>query len=546
MIDMLKKNDFISLKIESITNEGSGVGRHEGMAVFVPMSAPGDLLQVRIVKVLSSYCYGIIHQVLELSSCRAQPGCTSYKRCGGCSLRHLTYEAELAAKESWVADAIRRIGGFDHSVLPILPSPLDEGYRNKAQYPIGKDPAGRAFCGFFARRTHDIIPGEDCRLQPEIFASIARAVCRYIDETGGDVYDEASGKGLFRHLYLRRGEATGQVMACLVAARREIPQPQRLVEAVRQACPQAASILLNVNPRRTNVILGAETVTLWGEPRIRDILCGVEVSISPLSFYQVNRQGAQVLYGAAARLAALRPGDTLLDLYCGAGTIGLSMAGQARELIGVEVVKSAVRDARKNAARAGIGNCRFLCADASRAAAQLVEEGVRPDVVVVDPPRKGCDPQGLEAIAAMAPQRVVYVSCNPATQARDLRLLAGSGYQLESVQPVDMFPRTAHVETVCLLSKLNVDHHIEVDLNMDELDLTSAESKATYDEIKAYVLEHSGLKVSSLYISQVKRKLGLEVGANYNLPKSEDSKQPQCPEDKEWAIEAALKHFKML
>ncbi len=450
---MLKKNDLIHLEIESITNEGNGVGRYEGMAVFVPMSAPGDKLLVRVVKVLRSYCYGIIHQILEPSALRQEPDCPVYRRCGGCSLRHITYQAELSVKEGWVSDALTRIGGFRHPVLPILPSPLADEYRNKAQYPIGRDSAGRAFCGFYARRTHDIIPGEGCLLQPPVFGQIARTVCRYIDRSGASVYDEASGTGLFRHLYLRRGEASGEVMVCLVATHADIPAPDLLIREVREVCPQTASILLNVNSRVTNVILGKETVTLWGKPAIQDVLCGVEVSISPLSFYQVNRQGAQVLYRTAASLARLEPGDVLLDLYCGAGTIGLSMASRAGELIGVEVVESAVRDARENAARAGVHNCRFLCADASQAAQQLAQEGIRPAVVVVDPPRKGCDAQGLEAIARMSPRRVVYVSCNPSTQARDLRILAGMGYRLEAVQPVDMFPHTNHIESIALLQR---------------------------------------------------------------------------------------------
>ena len=450
---MLKKNDLISLEIQSVTSQGSGVGRHEGMAVFVPHAAPGDRLTARIVKVLPSYCYGIIQEIVEPGPGRVEPGCPVCRRCGGCSLRHLDYPAELAEKERWVADAIARIGGVSVPVRPILPSPRAEGYRNKAQYPIGQGEKG-AFCGFYAPRSHQIIPAEDCRLQPPFFTRIVQAVCRYIDQSGQRPYDEATGSGLYRHLYLRWGEATGQVMVCLVVNGQRIPQPQLLVSMVLAACPGVTSILVNSNPKRTNVILGPETRVLFGAPAIRDVLAGVEVEISPLSFYQVNHQGAELLYRQAAELAQLSPDDVLLDLYCGAGTIGLSMARQVRELVGVEVVESAVRDAGENARRNGILNARFLCADAGAAAARLEAEGLRPTVVVLDPPRKGCDAATLAAVARMGPKRVVMVSCNPATMARDLAALQKAGYRPQLAQPVDMFPRTAHVETVVLMSRV--------------------------------------------------------------------------------------------
>lgn len=292
--------------------------------------------------------------------------------------------------------------------------------------------------------------------------------------------------------------------------------------------------------------MGRQCRTLWGESTLADTLCGVPVQLSPLSFYQVNTLGAERLYGEVARMAQLASGNTLLDLYCGAGTIGLSMAAACGQLVGVEIVPEAVENARANAARMGAQNVRFLCADAASAAQQLLAEGLRPDVVVLDPPRKGCDEATLSAVATMAPRRVVMVSCNAATAARDAAWLAAHGYAPQAVRPVDMFPRTRHVETVVLLSKLNAKQHIEVELNLDELDLTSAESKATYDEIKAYVLEKYGLKVSSLYISQVKRKCGLDVGQNYNLSKKEDAKVPQCPPEKKTAIMEALKHFQMI
>lgn len=449
---MPKKNDIISLNIDSITSQGSGVGRYEGMAVFVPGTAPGDRLTVRVVKVLSSYCYGIIQEIVQPGPGRIQPACPVCRRCGGCSLQQLSYPAELAEKQRWVADALSRIGGISPPVRPILPSPRADGYRNKAQYPIGAGEDG-ARCGFYAPRSHTLVPAQDCLLQPPFFGDIARAVCRYIDGSGGEPYDEKTGAGLFRHLYLRWGEASGQVMVCLVINGERLPQPQLLVSTVLAACPAVTSILVNTNRKNTNVILGEETRVLFGDPSIRDVLAGVEVEISPASFYQVNHQGAELLYRQVAELADLDPRDLLLDLYCGAGTIGLSMARRVRELVGVEIVESAVRDARKNAQRNGIQNARFLQADAGTAAAQLEAEGLRPTVVVMDPPRKGCDAATLAAVARMAPRRVVMVSCNPATMARDLKTLEEAGYRTEAAQPVDLFPRTAHVECAALLTR---------------------------------------------------------------------------------------------
>lgn len=449
---MLKKNDVIPLTIQSITSEGSGVGRYEGMAVFVPGAAPGDRLTVQVVKALSSYCYGIIREIIQPGPGRVEPACPVSRRCGGCSLQQLSYPAELLEKERWVADALSRIGGISPPVRPILPSPAFSGYRNKAQYPIGMGKTG-ACCGFYAPRSHTLVPATGCLLQPPFFGDIARAVCRYIDASGGEPYDEKKGTGLFRHLYLRWGEATGQVMVCLVINGQRLPQPQLLVSTVLAACPGVTSILVNTNRKNTNVILGEETRVLFGAAAIRDVLAGVEVEISPLSFYQVNRRGAELLYRQAAELADLDGGDILLDLYCGAGTIGLSMARRVKELVGVEIVESAVRDAEKNAERNGIKNARFFRADAGTAAVRLEKEGLRPTVVVMDPPRKGCDAATLAAVARMGPRRVVMVSCNPATMARDLKVLGETGYRAEAVQPVDMFPRTAHVETAVLLRR---------------------------------------------------------------------------------------------
>lgn len=444
---MFAKNQIIELNIEAITSEGCGIGHAEGIAVFVPMAAVGDRLRVRIVKVQRSYCYGIIEQIVTPSKDRIDPGCAAFRRCGGCSLRHISYEAELNAKYGWVRDAVQRIGGFSIEPESILPSPRECGYRNKAQYPFGYGENG-AYTGFFAPRTHTVIPCAECPLQPDIFGEIARMVCRLADIYGISIYEEATGHGLLRHLYLRRAELTGEIMLCLVINGDILPCAEEISAALIEQFPRISTIVLNHNTRRDNVILGERETVLRGKGTITDVLCGVEVTLSPRSFYQVNHDAAELLYRQAAQYAALQEGETLLDLYCGAGTIGLSMVRPGQRLIGVEIVESAVENARRNAEKAGIP-AEFFCADAAKAAKMLAERGLHPDAVVLDPPRKGCDKATLEAVAEMAPKRIVYISCNPATMARDAALLREMGYTMQRVRPVDLFPRTAHVETVC-------------------------------------------------------------------------------------------------
>ena len=546
----LQKNQVLTLQVERLSSDGSGVAHSpEGETVFIPGAAPGDEARVRIVKDCKRYAFGILDEVLTPSPDRIPVDCAVAGPCGGCSLRHLDYAAELRAKQENVADAFARIGGLDVPVLPIVGSPEIDRYRNKVQFPVGTDKAGRPCIGFYAGRTHRIVPCPDCRLQPGVLNEIGNTLCAFFAEKGIHPYNEETGKGLVRHIFLRRGAHSGQIMVCLVCTRAKLPSAEELCTRLKEAFPDIVTILLNVNAKNTNVILGSETHTLYGQGYIEDTLCGVPVQLGPLSFYQVNTLAAEQLYGIAAEYAQLTPDDLLLDLYCGMGTIGLSMADHCRELVGVEIIPEAIESAKANAARMGAAvsaKSRFFCADAGQAAAQLAAEGLHPDVVMLDPPRKGCDEATLSAVVRMAPRRVVYVSCNPATAARDAAWLEQNGYHAEKVQPVDLFPRTKHCEAVLLLTKLNVERHIEVDVSMDELDVTAAESKATYDEIKAYVLEKHGLKVSSLYISQVKRKCGLDVGQNYNLSKKEDAKVPQCPPEKEAAIMEALKHFQML
>ena len=545
----LQKNQIIPLTIQRLSNDGSGVGHWDGEAVFVPGTAPGDSIQARIVKDCKRYAFGIVEALETASPDRIPLDCPVAGPCGGCSLRHLRYQAELQAKEAAVADAFRRIGGLDVAIQPILPSPEVDRYRNKVQYPVGKDKDGHLCIGFYAGRSHRIVPCADCKLQPTVLNEIGNALCGLLEQYGVQPYDEQSGKGLVRHIFLRRGAHSGQIMVCLVCTRSRLPHADEIVQQLCRRFDAIRTILINVNREKTNVILGLENQTLYGPGFIEDTLCGVPVQLGPLSFYQVNTPGAEQLYRVAAEYAASSSDDLLLDLYCGMGTIGLSMVQRCRELIGVEIIPEAIESAKANAARMGAevaAKSRFFCADAGEAASRLASEGLAPDIVVVDPPRKGCDQATLSAIVKMAPCRLVYVSCNPATAARDCAILQQSGYSVDKVQPVDMFPRTGHVECVILLSKLHSKHHIEIELKMDELDLTAAETKATYQEIKDYVKEQTGLNVTPLYIAQVKQKCGIIERECYNKPKSENSKQPQCPPEKEKAIREALKHFQMI
>ena len=546
----LQKNQILTLRIERLSSDGSGVAHSpDGETVFVPGAAPGDEADVRIVKDCKRYAFGILDHLRTPSPDRIPVDCAVAGPCGGCSLRHLDYTAELRAKQENVTDAFRRIGGLDVPVLDICPSPEVDRYRNKVQFPVGLDKNGNPCIGFYAGRTHRIVPCPDCKLQPGVLNDIGNALCRFFAENGIQPYNEETGRGLVRHIFLRRGAHSGQIMVCLVCTRPNFPHADALCTRLREQFADIATILLNVNSKNTNVILGTETHTLYGPGYIEDTLCGVPVQLGPLSFYQVNTLAAERLYGIAAQYAQLTPDDLLLDLYCGMGTIGLSMVDHCRELVGVEIVPEAIESAKANAARMGDAvaakSC-FFCADAGQAATRLAAEGLHPDVVMLDPPRKGCDEATLSAVVRMAPRRVVYVSCNPATAARDAAWLEQNGYHAEKVQPVDLFPRTKHVEAVLLLTKLNVERHIEAEVSMDELDVTAAESKATYNEIREHVWEHHQLRVSNLYIAQVKQKYGIIERENYNKTKSENVKQPQCPPEKEKAITEALRHFGMI
>ena len=547
----LQKNQILTLRIERLSSDGSGVAHSpDGETVFVPGAAPGDEADVRIVKDCKRYAFGILDHLRTPSPDRIPVDCAVAGPCGGCSLRHLDYTAELRAKQENVTDAFRRIGGLDVPVLGICPSPEADRYRNKVQFPVGLDKNGAPCIGFYAGRTHRIVPCPDCKLQPGVLNDIGNALCRFFAENGIQPYNEETGRGLVRHIFLRRGAHSGQIMVCLVCTRPNFPHANALCTRLREQFADIATILLNVNSKNTNVILGTETHTLYGPGYIEDTLCGVPVQLGPLSFYQVNTLAAERLYGIAAQYAQLTPDDLLLDLYCGMGTIGLSMVGRCRELVGVEIVPEAIESAKANAARMGdavAAKSRFFCADAGQAATRLAAEGLHPDVVMLDPPRKGCDEATLSAVVRMAPRRVVYVSCNPATAARDAAWLEQNGYHAEKVQPVDLFPRTKHCECVIALSKGEIDSKkVRVEFSLEGMDTSGLQKGATYPEIKARVFEQTGLKVSSLYISQVKQKCGLEVRENHHKAKFENTKQPQCPKEKADAIVDALRHFQMI
>ena len=456
----LSKNQVITLDITGTTAEGSGIGRaglpgeDGGMAVIVPFTAVGDRIRCRILKVEKRLAYGRTEEILVSSGDRiaAENDCPVFGRCGGCTWRHVSYEAELRYKQRKVSDALTRIGGIDAGIQPIIGSERDRHYRNKAQYPVVPGPY-RPLIGFYAPRSHRVVEQHACLLQPKSFQTVVDIVGKWAKKTGLPIYDETTGKGTLRHIYIREAEATGEVQLCLVCTSGKLPEASALVAALREQVPGLVSVVVNLNREDTNVILGEKGFVLWGRDSITDVLCGLRFRVSPRSFYQVNRQQAEVLYGVAAEFASPGPEDTVLDLYCGTGTIGLTMAGKAGQVIGVESVAEAVEDARQNAEENGIVNARFLCADAGKAAERLREEGIRPSIVILDPPRKGCTPAVIETVAAMSPGRVVYVSCDPATLARDLKRFGEHGYRTETIQPVDMFPRTPHVECVVLMSK---------------------------------------------------------------------------------------------
>ena len=542
-----RKNDIVTLEIVDCGTDGEGIGKADGFTVFVKDAVIGDTVTAKIMKAKKNYGYGRLMEILKPSPYRVDPICPSARQCGGCQLQAVSYEEQKAFKEKKLRGHLERIGGFKE--LPMEPLiGMDEPYhyRNKAQFPVGRNKEGRIVTGFYAGRTHAIIENRDCALGIPQNKEVLDRVIAHMEKYNIAPYDEMTGKGLVRHIFVRYGFFTGELMVCLIINGQDLPHQKEMVEKLGEI-PGMTSISLNINKKRNNVILGDKVKTIWGKEYITDKIGDISYEISPLSFFQVNPHQTWKLYSKALEYADLHGEETVWDLYCGIGTISLFLAQKAKFVRGVEIVSAAIEDARRNARLNEIDNVEFFVGKAEEVLPREYEKnGVYADVIVVDPPRKGCDEMLLKTILKMQPKRVVYVSCDSATLARDLRFLCDNGYELKKVCGVDQFPQTVHVETVVLLSQQKPNDTIEIDLDLDELDATSAELKATYQEIKDYVLKEFGLKVSSLYISQVKRKCGIEVGENYNLSKSENARVPQCPKEKEDAIKAALKYYAMI
>ena len=576
------KNDEFELEITDLGSTGEGIGKIDGYTLFVKDALIGDKVRVKVMKTKKNYGYARMLEIIEPSEYRVESECPVARQCGGCQLQHCSYEKQLSWKEEKVANCLRRIGGVPvyteekyrkyknaeeqqnaentaESKTPIIMEPIlrmdkPVHYRNKAQFPVGYDKDGNPVAGFYAGRTHSIIPQTDCLIQHECNKQIVETVLEFMKKYNVTAYDEKKNRGIVRHILTRVGKATGEVMVCLVINAKKLPYSEEFVEMIKNCGInlEIKSITVNINRENTNVILGEKVETLYGQSYIEDYIGDIKYRISPLSFYQVNPEQTKKLYQTALEFADIKEGEVVWDLYCGIGTISLFMAREAAKVCGVEIVPQAIEDAKQNAKLNNITNAEFFVGAAEDVVPTQYEKSggrLRADVVTLDPPRKGCDEKLIDTVVKMAPSRIVYVSCDPGTLARDVKVLTDKGYEVKRVRACDMFGGSFHVETVVLLSQLKQkpDDYINVTIELDNVDITSAETKATYDEIKKYVAEHNaGMKVSNLYISQVKRKCGIEVGKNYNLPKNEDSRQPQCPEDKESAIVEVLKHFNII
>ena len=654
-----RKGDILEVEITDIGNDGEGIGKVDGYTLFIKDAVIGDRVRAKVMKAKKSYAYAHLEEVTSPSEFRQEAKCPIARACGGCQLQNMTYERQLEYKQNKVRNNIVRLGGFDGKFVDSIMEPIigmDEPwrYRNKAQYPIGTDRDGNPVAGYYAGRTHSIIPVGDCFIGIEENRQVLDVLLSHMKRYHISAYDEAAGKGLVRHVLIRKGFASGQIMVCLVlnyfgerkkkersridrggairkghsgmAAENFIPGQQALVDEL-SAIPGMTSISVSINTEKTNVIMGKEIHTIWGEPVIRDTLRSLEFEISPLSFYQVNPAQTDKLYGQALEYAGLTGTETVWDLYCGIGTITLSMAGTAGHVYGIEVIPEAIEDAKKNAVRNGIENATFFCGKAEEVLPRfysmanddpvLEEQGriqgidaqtkpcnqtepenrgnrndiqtepgnqgngndtqtepgnqgndsntqadsanmtkteiesvafaaLRPDVIVVDPPRKGCDSACLDTMLKMQPSRIVYVSCDSATIARDLRILSEGGYELRAIRPCDMFPWSGHVETVVLLSHQQIKKSVAIDYTPDGSYMDNINKHATYKEINEYVLEKYGFRLHSAYIAQVKREMGIEMGENYNLSKSDDYEPRQVTPEKREAIIDALKHFNMI
>ena len=560
----MKKDDVIEVKIEDMGVDGEGIGKADGITLFIKDAVIGDVVQAKIMKMKKSYGYARLLEVLTPSPYRVEPKCPVSRPCGGCQLQALSYDKQLEFKENKVRNNLKRIGGFtDIPMEPIAGMKEPYHYRNKAQFPIGRDKEGKLTAGFYAARTHSLIPVDECYLGAKINEPILGKILQIMEQEHIEPYDEKTHTGLVRHILIRFGFTTKEIMVCFILNGKKLPKQEKFIAALTEI-PGMTSISVNRNEKDTNVIMGEKTITIWGSDYITDYIGDIKYQISPQSFYQVNPAQTKVLYEKALEYAGLTGTETVWDLYCGIGTISLFLAQKAKKVFGVEIVPQAIADAKKNAALNDITNVDFFVGKAEEVYPSYVsehKEEAKAEVIVVDPPRKGCEESLLSTIVSMAPERIVYVSCDSATLARDLKYLCGHGYELKRVQAVDQFCQTGHCEAVVLLSKGAKDpvdlcsarteverrmvdsRKVKVDFSLEDMDLSEFKGKATYEQIKAYVLEQTGLKVSSLYIAQIKKKCGLDVGENFNLAKSENTRQPQCTTEKEEAIMQAFSHL---
>ena len=565
-----EKNDMVTVTIEDVGMEGEGIGKIDGFPLFIKDAVVGDTVEAKIIKSKKNYAYARVEKVVTPSPFRVEPPCKSHRQCGGCQIQALSYDRQLAFKQDKVRNNLLRIGGFseaevDRVMEPVVGMENPLRYRNKAQYPFGTDRQGNPITGFYAGRTHSIIPNTECYLGREENREILQVILDYMKEYHVNAYDEETGKGLIRHALIRTGFYTREIMVCLVInykGKQEsyLPRQDKLLEKLA-LIKGMTSVSVSINTERTNVIMGKEIHTIWGSDTITDKIrvrdtgkvdmpyTGEELtfSISPLSFYQVNPMQTEKLYSLALEYAGLTGKESVWDLYCGIGTISLFMALRAKEVYGVEIIPQAIDDARQNAVRNHISNAEFFVGKAEEVLPAAYEkEESHPDVIVVDPPRKGCDEKCLDTMLKMAPFRIVYVSCDSATLARDLKLLCTGGYRLERVRPVDQFAHTVHVETVCLLSLKKDTPKIEVTMEPDEKSNYTPEEKATYQKIKEYVKNKYGVNVHTRYIAEVKRMCGLDMGENYNKSKKENPEVKHCPQEKVEYIKDALKYYSVI
>lgn len=535
----MKKNETFTAVCENYTYDGMGVVRLDGFPFFVKGLMQGEKAFLVVTKVKKTYGYARVVELLDESLQRVTPSCPLAKRCGGCQLQHMSYEEQLTFKQHKVQEVMKRIGHLDLEVLPVKGMDTPFFYRNKAQIPFRLESDG-LHCGFYRINSNDIIDMDVCAIQSTAINAVYADVRKLLEQ------DEKTAS-LMRHVLIKHAFATKEMMVVFITRKNDAAKLKKIGEQLIRLHPNIKSVIMNINERKDNVILGDQETVLCGKEYITDQMETFSFHISSRSFYQVNPVQTKVLYETALKACQLHGDETVLDLYCGVGTISMFLARHAKKVIGIEIVGPAIVNAKENARRNNITNVEFICSDAADYAKKVVDNKIKLDVVCVDPPRKGCAASVLENIVQMSPKRIVYVSCDAATLARDLHILEGLGYKTQMVQPVDMFPQTYSVETVVLLSKGEVDSKkIRVEFSLEDMDMSEFQDGATYPQIKEYVLEHTGLKVSNLYISQIKRKCGIEVGKNYNLPKSEDSRQPQCPPEKEKAIREAFKYFGMI